>query len=100
MVDKQSYLYVRAFDKDFNPRKDVQIEATLEQIDNDKGPKVQAQKIVFRQVAGIDGKPIAGEYKVLLPNKDRGKFQVKLTNLGERQKQYSFNYQVEPSPRP
>jgi hypothetical protein len=92
--DKQSYFYVRALKKDYTARDDVEIEATLEKID-EKGPRAETP-LKLTRVPGLDGKPVDGYYRVLLMNKEGGKFRVSLKNLEEP---YSFTYRVDAPPK-
>lgn len=73
-VGKQSTVYVRLLDKDFNPRKDAKVEAELDHVDAKPGEE-RKTPIVLN---AISGRP--GEYAVLLPNNRPGRFELHVKN--------------------
>jgi hypothetical protein len=89
LLNRRGYLYVRLLDKDFNPRKDAQVEAVLEYLDAKPGQE-RTRKITLQAIPAREG-----EYRVLLPHDQPGRFEVKVNNP----EPHTYFYRVEVPPR-
>ena len=74
MLDRPGSVFVRLLDKDFNPRKDAQVEAVLEYIDAKPGQE-RTRKITLNAIGGRDG-----EYQALLMHDKPGRFELRVNN--------------------
>lgn len=96
-------IFVRLLDKDFNPRKDDVVEATLDYLDG-KGPD-KVQKIKLYRMSGTKGDAKKedirdGEYWQLLPHGRPGRYEIRLKNPGKSgEEETTFTYRVAPPPR-
>lgn len=84
-LHRPSYLFVRLLDKDFNPRTDEQVEATLEHTDAKPGQE-RTRPVTLQAIPGR-----AGEYRVLLTHDQPGRYEVKVNNP----EPYSFDFRVD-----
>jgi uncharacterized membrane protein len=67
-------IFVRLLDKDYGPRKDAQVEATLEHMDAKPGQE-KLRKVTLQ---AIPGRP--GEYRALLTHDRAGRFELRVNN--------------------
>ncbi len=67
-------LFVRMLDKDFNPRKDAKIEATLEYLDAKPGQE-KTRTLTLVPIPGQDG-----EYRAPLAHDQPGRYEVRINN--------------------
>jgi hypothetical protein len=74
VVDRPGSVFVRLLDKEFNPRRDKQVEATLEHVDAKPGQ----EKIRKVMLQAIPGRP--GEYRALLSHDRPGRFELRVNN--------------------
>jgi hypothetical protein len=88
-LDKPGLIFVRLWDKDYNPRKDEQVEAVLEWIDAPPGQE-RIRPIKLQAIPGREG-----EYRALLPHDKQGRFEVKIHNPETT----TFNFRVDLPPR-
>ncbi len=88
VVGKPNTIYVRLFDKDFNPRKDQKVDAELEYLDLPQGED-RKTPIVLN---AIPGRP--GEYAVLIPNNRPGRVELHVKNPEEN----TFAFRVDLPP--
>lgn len=88
-LGKQSSIFVRLWDKDFNPRKEEQVEATLEWLDAPAGQE-RTRPIKLQAIPGREG-----EYRALLVHDKQGRFEVKIQNPETA----TFSFRVDLPPR-
>jgi len=89
VLDQPGSVFVRILDKDFNPRKDDQVEAVLEHLDAKPGQE-RTQKIDLQTVPGRPG-----EYRALLTHDKPGRYSLRVNNP----EPVRFFFQVELPPR-
>jgi hypothetical protein len=85
LLDQPGSIFVRLLDKDFRPRRDPQVDATLEHLDA-KPRQERLQKLMLQAVPGRDG-----EYRALLAHDRPGRFALKVANPDL----HTFNFRVE-----
>ncbi|MBI3410458.1 MAG: hypothetical protein HY040_19135 [Planctomycetes bacterium] len=73
-LNKQGSIYVRLVDSDFRPRKDSEIEATLEHLDA-KSAQERTRKIKLLPLPGREG-----EYSALLAHDQPGRWEMRVNN--------------------
>src|SRR5262249_35594497 len=88
ILDKPGSIFVRLVDKDFNPRKDLTMDAVLEHLDAKPGQ----DKTWKYKLQAIPDRP--GDYRALLPHDRPGRFEIKVNNP----EPYTFEYNVEKPP--
>jgi hypothetical protein len=74
VLDQEGSVFVRLLDKDYNPRKDNQVDAVLEYLDAQPGQE-RTQTIKLQAVPGREG-----EYRALLAHDKKGRFELKVNN--------------------
>jgi uncharacterized membrane protein len=84
-----SAIFVRLLDKSFKPRRDPQVEATLDYLDARPGQE-RARKVTLQAIPGRDG-----EYRVQVIHDRPGRFELKIANPEVS----TFAYRVELPPR-
>lgn len=89
LLGQPGSIFVRLLDKDFGPRKDPQVEATLEYLDARPGQE-KLRKVTLQ---AIPGRP--GEYRALLTHDRPGRFELRVNNPEPS----TFAFQVELPPR-
>ncbi len=89
LLDQPGSIFVRLLDKNFRPRRDPQVEATLEYLDAKPGQE-RTRKITLQAIPGRDG-----EYRVLLAHDRPGRFALRVANP----ELTTFAYRVELPPR-
>jgi uncharacterized membrane protein len=89
ILDRPGAIYVRLLDKDFNPRKDAQVEATLEHLDAKPGQE-RTRKVTLNSLASRDG-----EYQVFLAHDQPGRYELRVNNPEPT----TFSFRVELPPR-
>lgn len=82
-------VFVRLLDKNFNPRKDPTIDATLDYLDAKPGQE-KSRKVALHLVPGRDG-----EYSALLAHDQPGRWELTVNNPEPT----SFRFQVDVPPR-
>lgn len=82
-------VYVRLLDKDYNPRRDAQVEAVLDYMDAKPGQE-RSRKVMLH---AVPGRP--GEYRALLTHDQPGRFELKVNNP----EQNTFAFRVELPPQ-
>jgi hypothetical protein len=82
-------VFVRLLDRDYGPRKDAQVEATLEYMDARPGQE-KLRKVMLQ---AIPARP--GEYRALLTHDRPGRFELRVSNPDVN----TFAFQVELPPR-
>jgi len=82
-------VFVRLLDKSFNPRRDPQVEATLEYIDAKPGQE-RSRKVTLQAIAGRPG-----EYRALLEHDRPGRYELRIANP----EPHTFSFRVELPPR-
>ena len=80
---------MRLLDKNFKPRRDAQVDATLDYVDAKPGQE-RIRKITLQAIPGRDG-----EYRALLAHDRPGRFELKVANPDIN----TFAYRVELPPR-
>ena len=88
VVGKPSRIHARRFDKQFNPRKDKQVDAELIY----KGEKAQEDSRTPVKLNAMKGRP--GEYSVLVPHDRAGRYELQVRNPDVNT--YSFNVELPP----
>lgn len=89
VLGQEGSVFVRMLDKDFNPRKDEQVEAILEHLDAKAGQE-RTQKVMLQSVPGRPG-----EYRSLLMHDKPGRYALRVNNPDP----VRFFFQVELPPR-
>jgi hypothetical protein len=89
VLDRPGSIFVRLLDRDFNPRRDPEVDATLEYLDAKSGQE-RTHKVKLQAVPGRDG-----EYRALLAHNRPGGFELKVNNPEPE----SFSFRVELPPR-
>lgn len=89
VVGTQSTIHVTLLDKDFNPRKDKQVEAELDFIDAKPGEERKVP-ITLDLRAGD-----RGEYTALIPHQREGRFELRVKNPEEN----TFSFRVDLPPK-
>lgn len=89
VLNKPGSIFVRLVDKDFNPRKDATVEATLEYLDAKAGQE-RFRKVTLHAMPGRDG-----EYRALLEHDQPGRWELKINNPEPN----TFQFRVELPPR-
>lgn len=74
VIGRPGSIYVRLLDKDFNPRKDQNVEATIEYLDAKPGQE-RVRKLPLQLIAGRDG-----DYQGFLTHEHPGRYEVKVGN--------------------
>ena len=88
-LDKPGLIFVRLWDKDYNPRKEEQVEAMLEWLDAPAGHE-RTRPIKLQAIPGREG-----EYRALLPHDKQGRFEVQIHNPETA----TFSFRVDLPPR-
>lgn len=73
-LGKPGSIFVRLLDKDFNPRRDPQVEATIVYLDA-KGDQKKSDPLQLQMIAGREG-----EYQGFLTHDKPGRFEVRINN--------------------
>ncbi len=89
VLGQPGQVYVRLLDKDYNPRKDSTVEASLDFLDAKAGQE-RSRRILLHALVGRPG-----EYAALLPHDQPGRFELKISNPETN----TFSYRVEIPPR-
>jgi hypothetical protein len=89
VVGKSNTVYVRLLDKDFNPRKELKVDAELEYLDA-KGSEERRMPVVLNSIAGRPG-----EYAVVVPNNRPGRYALNVKNPELN----TFGFRVDLPPR-
>ncbi len=89
VLDQPGSIFVRLLDKNFKPRRDAQVEATLDYVDAKPGQE-KIRKITLQAIPGR-----AGDYRHLLAHDRPGRFELKVANP----EMNTFAYRVELPPR-
>ena len=89
IVGKQSTIYVRLVDKDFNPRKDPKVDADLEFMDAKAGDERRTPVVLLP----LKGRP--GEYAALVPHHRAGRFELHVKNPDVN----TFSFRVDLPPK-
>lgn len=89
VLDRPGSIFVRLLDKDFRPRKDQKVQATLEYLDAKPGQE-KLRKITLERMAGREG-----EYQGFLTHEQPGRYEVKVNNPEPA----TFSFRVELPPR-
>jgi hypothetical protein len=89
VVGRANTVYVRLLDKDYNPRKDLKVDAELEYLDAKAGEE-RKTPVVLNAIAGRPG-----EYAVVLPNNRPGRYALSVKNP----EQNTFGFRVDLPPR-
>ncbi len=74
ILDVPGSIFVRLLDKDFNPRKDLKVDAILEYLDAKAGQE-KTRRITFLPIAGRPG-----EYSAPVTHDQPGRWEVKINN--------------------
>lgn len=85
VLDKPGSIFVRLLDKEFNPRKDPRVDATLEYLDAKPGQE-RTRKLTLHAIPGRDG-----EYREWLAHDQPGRWEIKVNNPDTN----SFQFRVE-----
>jgi hypothetical protein len=88
-INKQSTIYVRLLDKDFNPRTDPVVDAELEYMDAKVGD--DAKRMI--KLNALKGRP--GEYSALVVPQYAGRWELRVRNPDENK----FSFRVELPPK-
>lgn len=74
ILGRPGSVFVRLLDKDFNPRKDPQVEATLEYLDARPGQE-KTRKVMLSSIPGREG-----EYQAFLAHDKPGRYELRVSN--------------------
>jgi uncharacterized membrane protein len=74
VLDRPGSIFARLLDKDFNPRRDRQVEATLTYLDAKPGQE-RSQKLMLQSIPGREG-----EYQGFLTHEKPGRYEVTVNN--------------------
>ncbi|MCI0639646.1 MAG: VWA domain-containing protein [Gemmataceae bacterium] len=88
ILDRPNSIFVRLVDKDFNPRKEAQVEATLEYLDA-KPNQERLRKVMLQAIGGREG-----DYRALLAHDQPGRWELRVNNP----ESYAFPFRVELPP--
>ena len=89
VLGRPGSVFLRLLDKEFNPRRDPTVPATLDYLDA-KSKQEKTRKV---NLAAIPGRP--GEYQVFLANDKPGRYELRVDNPEPT----TFSYRVELPPR-
>jgi uncharacterized membrane protein len=89
VLDRPGSIYVRLLDKDFNPRRDQQVEATLDYLDAKPGQE-RMKKVSLQAIVGREG-----EYQGFLTHEQPGRYELRVNNPDPA----TFSFRVELPPR-
>ncbi|MBM3992687.1 MAG: hypothetical protein FJ303_00795 [Planctomycetes bacterium] len=92
LVGSESTVYVTLLDKDFNPRKDLKVEAELEYMDAKQGDAKRLVTLIAKLNA--KGEPI-GQYTLTERHNDAGRFELRIRNP----EQHTFSFRVDLPPK-
>lgn len=73
-LNQPGYLFVRMLDKDFNPRKDPQVEMTIDYLDAKPGQE-RSRKVMLQAIPGREG-----DYRVMMSHGQPGRFEARVNN--------------------
>jgi hypothetical protein len=91
VVGKSNTIYVRLLDKEYNPRKDLKVDAELEHLDAKPGEERKTPVVL--NAIDIKGRP--GEYALLVTNNRPGRWALHVKNEGDN----TFGFRVDLPPR-
>jgi uncharacterized membrane protein len=89
VLDRPGSVFVRILDKDFNPRRDKQVEATLEYLDAKPGQE-KSRPLTLQAISGREG-----EYQGFMTHERPGRYEIRMTNPEPA----TFSFRVELPPR-